>query len=393
MKVLILSFYYEPDLSACSFRTTALVKQLSQLVGRKGIVDVLTTMPNRYEDFHQSAERKEHKGNVNVTRIKIPAHKSGMLDQVKAYIAFYRKATSLVSKADNYDIVYATSSRLFTAFLGARISAKLNRPLYLDIRDIFLDTLDNILNKKLLFVLKPFLKIVERYTFNKATHINLVSQGFDEYSLDHYPNKKYSYYTNGIDSAFISVDKSKEILNDKEKVILYAGNIGEGQGLHNILPELAKLLPSGFKIKVIGGGGRKAELLDRISQDGINNIQVFDPIERQKLIQEYRASTILFLHLNDYDAFKKVLPSKIFEYAAVGKPILAGVSGYARKFLERVENSAVFDPCNERQAIMALNTLTLNDKDRETFVAKYSREKIMSDMAVEILSYVPKAKE
>ena len=43
--------------------------------------------------------------------------------------------------------------------------------------------------------------------------------------------------------------------------------------------------------------------------------------------------SILFIHLNAYPAFEKVLPSKIFEYAATGKPILAGVSGYSADFI------------------------------------------------------------
>ena len=49
------------------------------------------------------------------------------------------------------------------------------------------------------------------------------------------------------------------------------------------------------------------------------------------------STDVLFLHLNDYSAFRKVIPSKIFEYAATGKPIVAGVSGYAAEFL-RHEN-------------------------------------------------------
>ena len=62
---------------------------------------------------------------------------------------------------------------------------------------------------------------------------------------------------------------------------------------------------------------------------GFNNIRLLPPIERQQLIKEYQNADVLFLHLNDYPAFEKVLPSKIFEYAALGKPILAGVTAVA----------------------------------------------------------------
>ena len=61
-------------------------------------------------------------------------------------------------------------------------------------------------------------------------------------------------------------------------------------------------------------------------------MQIIDPVSRSDLFDEYKNADVLFLHLNDYAAFRKVLPSKIFEYAATGKPILAGVAGYMQNF-------------------------------------------------------------
>ena len=46
MKILFLSYYYPPDLSAGSFRAEALISGLSKI---KNIdIDLLTTFPNRY---------------------------------------------------------------------------------------------------------------------------------------------------------------------------------------------------------------------------------------------------------------------------------------------------------------------------------------------------------
>ena len=55
MRILLLSFYYPPDLSAGSFRAAALVKALTQ-AGSTGLtIDVLTTVPNRYKSFDVSS--------------------------------------------------------------------------------------------------------------------------------------------------------------------------------------------------------------------------------------------------------------------------------------------------------------------------------------------------
>jgi hypothetical protein len=44
----------------------------------------------------------------------------------------------------DYDLVLATSSRLMTAALGALIARRKRARLYLDIRDIFVDTIGDV---------------------------------------------------------------------------------------------------------------------------------------------------------------------------------------------------------------------------------------------------------
>lgn len=385
MKVLVLSFYYAPDLCAGSFRTTALIEQLKNNADLE--IEVITTMPNRYASFEASAQELEQTDNITVRRVALPSHKSGMLDQIKSFAAFYKQVNKLVL-GKKYGLVFATSSRLFTAFLGARIAKRINAPLYLDIRDIFVDTLKDVLNPKVTFVLKPILTLIENYTFSTAKHINLVSKGFESYFVNRFKNANYSWFTNGIDKEFLltEVPVKSELSESATITVLYAGNIGEGQGLNTIIPELARLAGVKYKFKVIGDGGRKAALVE--ASKGITNLSFHPPVNREQLIQEYLSADILFLHLNDYPAFEKVLPSKIFEYAAVGKPILAGVSGYSAEFInQEVENAEVFYPSNLQQAVTSLTSLKLGQTNRDSFIKKYTRTNIMMEMANSIISY------
>ena len=75
----------------------------------------------------------------------------------------------------------------------------------------------------------------------------------------------------------------------------------------------------------------------------------------------------------DHDAFRKVLPSKLFEYAAMGKPIWAGVSGYSAEFISaEVSNAAVFAPCDARDAERAFAELELADAPRTRFLERHA---------------------
>ncbi len=55
MRLLVVSFYYSPDLAAGSFRATALVAALRERAPPGTHIDVVTTLPNRYRTFARVA--------------------------------------------------------------------------------------------------------------------------------------------------------------------------------------------------------------------------------------------------------------------------------------------------------------------------------------------------
>ena len=241
MRILILTFYYEPDLCAGSFRTTALLHSLRKKISPSDEIDIITTMPNRYSSFTNQAAEYEQQENLQINRINLGLHKNGFLDQSILFAKFAFHVIKLTSKRKKYDIVYATSSRLMTAFLGALISRQQKSKLFLDLRDIFTDTLESLLKNNILKYIIPLFKIIEKFTLHSASHINLVSKGFEKYFSSINANVPYSFDSNGIDDVFIHYDFLKNSPSEK-KVITYAGNIGEGQGLEKIIPTIAQKL-------------------------------------------------------------------------------------------------------------------------------------------------------
>ena len=84
MKILVLSFYFQPDLCAGSFRNTSLFKALAPRFKSTDNIDVITTQPNRYDSYKVSADKIEKRGdNITINRVHIPNHKSGLFGQIK----------------------------------------------------------------------------------------------------------------------------------------------------------------------------------------------------------------------------------------------------------------------------------------------------------------------
>ncbi len=375
-------------MSAGSFRNSAICSQINKLgLGNKKItIDLLTTFPNRYKSYTKKVKRFEKNQNINLTRFKTYNHKSGFIDQSIAFI-IYAFSVLFFIRGKKYDLVFASSSRIMTAFLGAYISKKKKIKLILDIRDIFLDTMENIFFgfKKTFFSF--IINKLENFTIAQASSINLVSEGFKEYFSKKYPQKEYLFYTNGIDHIFTK-NKFEHKIKDKN-FLLYAGNIGIGQGLERIIPKLAIQFNENWEIIIIGDGSTKTLLTKKINEFNIKNVIIKDPMPQKSLLKYYNKADVLFIHLNKFKAFEKVLPSKIFEYAATGKPILAGVSGFSRNFINHeIENSETFNPCDENSAINSLNKLKLNQTNRSEFIKKYNMKTISKNFANKIISSI-----
>lgn len=231
---------------------------------------------------------------------------------------------------------------------------------------------------------------MERRALRAASQINVVSEGFIPHIRAIAPDVPVSCFTNGIDDLFLFEDFAKSASRSDVPLIVYAGNMGDGQGLHRIVPQVAKALEGRASFRLIGDGSKRRELEDALSAQGLSNVELLPPVSRRQLVGHYREADILFLHLNDLDAFLKVLPSKLFEYGATGRPILAGIAGCAAEFTAtELPDAEIFSPCDAKAMIAAFERLVARPAriDRERFRGRHARRKIMAAMAENLLGF------
>lgn len=391
MKLIVFSFYFPPDLCAGSFRCGALADALIRAMPAGMAVDLITTQPNRYKGTIPRASPVERRGAIHVHRINLPAHDSGMKDQARAFATFAQHALAIAARTGPHDAIFATSSRLMTAALAAWHSSRTGAPLYLDIRDMFVETISDVLGDSRARMLLPGVKAIERATFGQARTINVVSPGFANDITRLAPGASLRTFSNGIDDEFMDLPAPSATGGDPP-VILYAGNLGESQGLHKIVPQAARRLGMRARFRIVGHGGRAAQLAEATRD--LPNVEIVPPVPRARLLEEYQQADVLLLHLNDSPAFLKVLPSKLFEYGALGRPILAGLSGVAADFTRHeLPDAAVFAPCDVDGLVHAFERVKLHPRmlDRTAFKQKFARHRIMDEMAADLIAFTTRA--
>ncbi len=391
MKIVFFTFYYPPDLGAGSFRAVALARALAKKLGVNDELHVITTYPNRYANHRAEAEDVEIDGKVTIHRIAVPGHQSGMISQMRTFAVFAFSAFKLCKKLKP-DFLIGTTSRLMTGVLTS-LSARLQRRnYYIDLRDIFSETISDLLtrrNRLLGAAIKPVFTFLEKRVFNGASGVNIVSEGFTEYfQAEGIDTSNWSFFPNGVDQEFLDFPPVSKSANKRIKTILYAGNIGSGQGLETVIPETAKCLGSGYRFVVVGDGSTISLLRNAIKRENVSNVELLPPVGRSELVKYYRDADILFLHLNNIPAFRRVLPSKIFEYAALGRPIVAGLSGYSAQFLRNhVPSACLFNPGDPAGAVSCIQGAAVSSASEaiiSNFVKMYSRAE-MADHLINII--------
>ena len=82
---------------------------------------------------------------ITILRLYTPEHKNLFFLQVICYLFFAIQVIYFAKKySKSYDIIFSTSSRLGTGFLGYFLSKLLNKKFALDMRDVFSDNLKSI---------------------------------------------------------------------------------------------------------------------------------------------------------------------------------------------------------------------------------------------------------
>ena len=170
---------------------------------------------------------------------------------------------------------------------------KSKNPTFPDIRDIFIESesICSVPQNQFYGSLRCW-----QSTISSAHWINLVSPGFAPYFESRFSGRRFHYFTNGIDEEFVDVHREMGLIpkTDGPLRIVYAGNIGEGQGLDYIIPQMAQEGQGSLEFVVVGDGARKLHLKAEITRLNLKNICIKPPVSRHELLEIYRGADICF---------------------------------------------------------------------------------------------------
>lgn len=106
-------------------------------------------------------------------------------------------------------------------------------------------------------------------------------------------------------------------LPSDKKIVLYSGNIGEKQGLENVIEVAARFTGQPWQFVIVGQGGGRARLEKLVAEHGLNNV-TFLPLQPYEDLPALLKMGDCHLVVQRRGAADAVLPSKLTNILAVG---------------------------------------------------------------------------
>jgi glycosyltransferase involved in cell wall biosynthesis len=214
--------------------------------------------------------------------------------------------------------------------------------------------------------------------------------------------KKISVVENGVETNLFSDKGGMTAINDQldfnnRFVVSYVGTHGLAHGLTTVLQAASRLQKQHPDILflLVGEGADKEHLVKLAKGQGLTNVRFLPQQPREKVPAIIRASDVCVVMLKRAPIFKTVIPTKMLEFMACGRPVILSVDGQARQVLEAAEGGIYTEPDDPEALVDTIIKLykdstlrkTLGQNGRRYIVENLSRKKT-SEKYLDVLKSV-----
>ncbi len=395
MNILYITQYYPPEMGAPAARVSALARRWAAL-GHQ--VTVLTTFPNHPTgvippEYRGHFRLEETDDGVHVVRTYIyAAPNKGIVKRGLNYVSFAVSAVVQgVGPTGRPDLVLATSPQFLVSLAGWALSRLKRAPFVVEIRDLWPDSIVAVgaLRRDSLAV--RLLRALERFVYRRADLAVSVTNSFVEHLLRN-GARRVVVIPNGADpSIFRPLDDPSETRRryhlQGKFIACFAGTLGMAHGLEVVLDAAEQLRDDpDVAFWLVGEGARRAELEQQARRRSLANVVFQGQVPRGEVPSVLAASDVALVLLRPDPLFETVLPSKMFEAMAAGRPVVLGVGGEAKGLLLRSEAGVAIPPGDASALAAAIRSLrarpgdgeAMGRKGREFVIGNYSHDALAS---------------
>ena len=350
-------YYLAKNLAALGYKVTLVSGSYSHL---------FSNLPEIEGDFtHEMID------GIAYIWVKVPKYSSSKsLGRIWNMLAFTWKLRSLKLVEPSHILV--SSPSLFPVKIGKKLANKFGTKFFFEVRDIWPLTLVELSSLTPAHPLIRVMEYYEKFAYRNADKIiSLLPAAKEHFVTQGMQTDKFAYLPNGIeieDEESIPLPSSIDVKIPQEKfIIAYTGTIGLANNLGYLI-EAAEALKEYTDIHfiILGQGGEKQELQNRVQKLGLKNITFIEAVKKEMVRGFLEKIDIAFISLLPEKLFRfGVSPNKIFEYMYAKKPVIWAIE--AGNNLVKEAKCGVSVPLNNvsklKESILELKVLSKEKRE------------------------------
>lgn len=378
--VLFFSNYFPPEVNALANRTFEHARAWVAMGGRVEVVAGPPHFPEgRIYEGYKNRLTWDRLDGVDILRVPMyVTANSGFFRRTLSYVS-YMISSALCARRARLDpgVVVASSPQFFGGLAGWLVSRRLRRPFVLEVRDLWPESIVDVGAMRRGSVIRG-LERLETFLYQSADHVVIVSPAFRAHIESRgVPPDRITVLPNGVDLE--SFERSVPVADvealrgelrlEGRFVASYIGTVGMAHGMEVLLDAAQECPDPEVMFLVVGVGAEWQKLRDAAEVRGLDNLRVIEKQPRERIRLFYALSDVSIVHLRDRPAFRKVIPSKMFEAMAMHRPLVLGVRGQAREILEAAGAGIAVTPEDAQELLAAVLRLKDDPGLRERFGA------------------------
>lgn len=362
-------------------------------------VEVLTGLPNYpegrlYPGYRVRPYQCEELDALTVHRAPLYlSHDTNARRRAANYLSFAASSTAVgLSRIRRADISVVYSSPITAALPAMALRAMRRIPYVLLIQDMWPQsvTASEFLSDRQAVRIEGALHRLCDRVYRSAAQIAVTSPGMiDLVAARGVPRSKLHFLPNWADEKnYYPVQSNlalrRELGLTRPFTVMYAGNLGEVQGLDAVLDAAALLQGRddiGFAL--VGRGSAESSLRSAVCARGLDNVVFVPPQPVDHMSEILATADLQLVSLKDEPLFHTILPSKIQSLLAAGRPIVGFIAGDAAHVIDHSGAGVTAAPGHpselaaaiDRMSALPSETLTaMGDAGRRYYFAHFSRD-------------------
>ena len=348
--MLIVGQYFPPDLGGAATRAYNVAKGLSLNGSNVTVVTAFPhypdgKIPNAYKFKPFTVERV---GKIRVIRtFVLPLASKGLFKRILLFGSFMLSSLLVLPIVGKIDVIWAANPDIFALVPSLGYGAVKRKSVVSNVDDLIIEDLYDLDLVQRGSLISKLAEFFARVMFAKVKAVTPISPGYiatiEKYGVD---QSNIHVVRGGVDLEVFKIGKFKR--DGKGKfVVLYSGGFSIAYDFEQIFKaaKIVEELDGDVEFVIQGKGELLGSMISKVKELNAKNVRIVDKLLSRKSVGKLLGrADVLILPLFNFKKPYRGMSSKLYEYQAVGKPIICCSRGLPSDYVEKTRSGLIVYP-------------------------------------------------